>query len=243
MILAIDAGNTRIKWGVHDGANWSQNGVVTCEEVASLEECWRSLEHVDRAVVASVAAATVNVALDRLLQELGMPSCRVGVSRQASGVKNGYEDPAKLGVDRWAAMIAAWQAKHAACVVVSAGTAMTVDALSSQGEFLGGLIVPGLAMMKSALMRDTASVGLQPGDRQDFPACTGDAVHSGVVYAMTGAVRHMVDRLAAREGSIPALILSGGDAAVLQQALLGEGEIMDNLVLEGLLVMAKEVCV
>jgi type III pantothenate kinase len=125
-------------------------------------------------------------------------------------------------------------------VVVSAGTALTVDALSSRAEFLGGLIVPGLSMMKAALAANTAGVGPIDGQMREFPASTGDAVHSGALRAMAGAVEYICETLARREGTAPVLLLTGGDAEALQATLSGVGEIVDNLVLEGLVLIAKE---
>jgi type III pantothenate kinase len=124
--------------------------------------------------------------------------------------------------------------------VASAGTALTVDALSSRGEFLGGLIVPGFAMMQQALAANTAGVSPVDGCFKDFPVTTGEAVHSGALQAMAGAVERMRMTLEKREQSKPHLLLAGGDAPALQGVLSGAGEIVDNLVLEGLILIAGE---
>jgi type III pantothenate kinase len=240
MILAIDAGNTRIKWGVHDGAGWLGQGVVRRDEVAHLAALLPDFPEVQQAVIASVTGAEADAALQAILDQRCIKPQWVKATAQACGVSNGYAYPEQLGCDRWAALIAAWKLKQAACVVASAGTALTVDALSSRGEFLGGLIVPGLAMMKEALSANTAGVSQLDGNLREFPATTGDAVHSGVLKAMTGAVEQMAASLEKREGSRPQLLLSGGDAAALQAALAGTGEIVDNLVLEGLVLISKE---
>jgi type III pantothenate kinase len=239
VIVAIDAGNTRIKWGVHEG-EWLAHGVL---EHRALDGLGRGLDRFPAprlAIVSSVAGAAVDAAIRDLLGRRAIEVRWVISQMQACGVSNRYAQPAQLGSDRWAALIAAWHRHKAACLVVSAGTALTVDALSSRGEFIGGLIVPGRAMMQQALADNTAGVGIATGEFRLFPDCTGDAVASGALQAMAGAVQRMQDALTQREGSAPALLLSGGDAAQLQPVLSGAGEIVDNLVLEGLVLIAGE---
>lgn len=240
MILAIDAGNTRIKWGVHDGDAWCAQGVLAHAAVAQLVPALRRFPDIRQAVISNVAGAGTQAALQAALAQCGIAVRWVVAAAQACGVSNGYAEPAQLGSDRWAALIAAWQRRRA-CVVACAGTALTVDALSSRGEFLGGLIVPGLAMMKAALGANTAGVAQVDGRLCAFPATTGDAVHSGALRALAGAVEHLCGVLARHEGVAPALLLAGGDAVALQAALSGGGEIVDNLVLDGLVLIAREI--
>jgi type III pantothenate kinase len=236
IILAIDAGNTRIKWGLHDGQRWLAQDSVRHPEVAGLAVAWQGA-HISSAIISSVAGSAVNQSLQQLLDELAVPATWLKSSAAAGGVSNGYADPAQLGTDRWAAVVAAWQRYHQPCVVVSAGTALTIDALSSAGEFLGGVIAPGLTMMQSALVNNTAALEHGPGQLQDFPAATADAMFTGALLAMAGAVLAMQNTLQQREQTAPRLILTGGDANALQVALSGQGEIVDNLVLEGLIVL------
>ena len=137
-------------------------------------------------------------------------------------------------------MIAAWHLKHSACIVACAGTALTVDALSSKGEFLGGYIIPGISLMKMGLAQGTAGILQFEGQPQLFGRTTGEAVQGGALNAMAGLVEHASRVLAQVENTTPALLLAGGDALALQQALSQTGEIVDNLVLQGLLLLAKE---
>jgi type III pantothenate kinase len=241
MILAIDAGNTRIKWGVHDGRGWLAQGALGRDEAARLARDLGAFPGIRQAVISNVAGAECRAALQKVLDQMSVGARWVEAEALACGVSNGYARPGQLGSDRWAALIAAWHSRQAACVVACAGTALTVDALSSSGKFLGGLIVPGLNMMKTALNVNTAGVASDEGQLVEFPTATGDAVHSGALKAMAGAVDHMVASLAAREGAEPLLLLAGGDAQPLQAALSGAGEIVDNLVLEGLVMIAKEI--
>lgn len=234
--LAIDAGNTRIKWGLHDSQRWLAQDSVWHPEIASLATTWQAA-HISNAIISSVAGSAVNQHLQQLLEELAVPATWLKSSASACGVSNGYANPAQLGTDRWAAVVAAWQRYHQPCVVASAGTALTIDALSSAGEFLGGVIAPGLTMMQSALVSNTAALEHGSGQLQDFPAATADAMFTGALLAMAGAVLAMQNTLQQREQTVPRLIFTGGDASALQAALSGQGEIVDNLVLEGLIVL------
>jgi type III pantothenate kinase len=234
MILAIDSGNTRIKWGIHED-EWLAQGTMAHDEIAKLADIF-SKHNISRAVISNVAGGAIAESIKAALAST--PTFWVKSSAAACGVKNGYDTPEQLGSDRWAALIAAWAIKKSACIVASAGTALTVDALSSDGKFLGGIIVPGLAAMHYAL---SANTQLKPssGELADFPSNTHDAIVSGALRAMTGAILTQYQALTLDVGSIPYMLLTGGDATTLQ-VLLPEGEIADNLVLQGLIILDKE---
>lgn len=240
MILALDTGNTRTKWGVFDdkGALLTQ-GALDNFELVALPEQLREFADCRRAVVSNVAGEVVAARLNIALATLGVPVLWVESQAVACGVKNGYQQPEQLGTDRWAALIAAWNTYHAPCVVVNAGTAMTVDALSGEGEFLGGLIVPGYGMMRDSLVTGTAAITPTPGIWRDFPTATADAVQTGALTALAGAVRHMLGLLEMREGRAPLCVISGGDAELLQGALPYPAAIAPHLVLQGLVLLEK----
>src|SRR5450759_5589525 len=142
LLLAIDAGNTRIKWGLWDAGRWLSAGVADTEDCARL---FSKLGHVPQHIIISnVAGREVEA---HLLAQLSVAGRRIHVISSLSeqcGVKNSYRNPAQLGTDRWAALIAARRHGFGAKLVVVAGTAMTIDALTAEGVFLGGVIVPGL---------------------------------------------------------------------------------------------------
>lgn len=127
-----------------------------------------------------------------------------------------------------------------ATLVVSAGTAMTIDALSAAGEFLGGLILPGMALMRSALQQGTARAAAPDGSWQAFPRCTADAAYSGIIAALLGAIRAQYDRLATRSGEPPGCLITGGGAEVLLPYLAIAAEHVPMLVLEGVDRVARE---
>jgi type III pantothenate kinase len=151
------------------------------------------------------------------------------------GVRNSYENPSRLGSDRWAALIAAWKRFGRACLVVNCGTATTVDALSNAGEFLGGLIMPGITLMQQSLKQNTAQLQDEVGQLHNFPRNTSDAIYTGVIQATLGAIenqRVLLKKLGTNE--IVTCFLSGGAADKIEAHLGMPTERVDNLVLEGL---------
>jgi type III pantothenate kinase len=156
-----------------------------------------------------------------------------------AGVTNGYDEPSRLGADRWAALIGARARVGSACVVVNAGTAITVDSLSRDGQFLGGIILPGLETMLHALEVRTAGLRRLPGSHRDFPTTTADAMTTGVVDAAVGAVQRVQGRLALLVRGEVRTLLSGGAAESLRPHLADGCECVDQLVLEGLRVAAE----
>jgi type III pantothenate kinase len=232
-ILAIDAGNTRIKWGVRDGAAWTQQDALPTAEAARLGEALAPARQVERAVIANVAGERVAQALSSALPPGLEPQWVVSRAEQC-GVRSGYADPAQLGADRWAALIGARHLYSGPCVVVNAGTTMTVDALSAESIFLGGFIVPGYALMRDALAANTAQLALRDGAFSFFPDNTGDAIASGALNALAGAVDRMCRYVVETGEDDPMIVLSGGNAALLEPLVNGRLQLVDNLVLEGL---------
>jgi type III pantothenate kinase len=160
--------------------------------------------------------------------------------RAQCGVRNSYDDPAQLGCDRWAALIGARRLYAGPAVVVDAGTALTADALTGDGVFVGGIIVPGAELMRKALAEHTAALKPQPGKFSFFPDTTGDAIMSGAIDALAGAIERMARFLEEAGEPQPACVLSGGGAALIEPYLNLEVKVVDNLVLEGLLTIARE---
>jgi type III pantothenate kinase len=239
-VLAIDAGNTRVKWGWFDGRRWATQAWVACAETGKLKEAFAPLPPPQSIVISNVAGSAVREAVATAVNRWNVEPVWLKSAAQQCGVRSGYADAAQLGPDRWAALIGAWQLFHGPCVVVGAGTTMTVDALSDEGVFLGGFIVPGVDMMRSALAHNTAGLTPQEGCFKYFPDSTADAIMSGAVNALAGSVERMV-RFMEETGQIaPLVVLSGGSAAVLASRVNARVEVVDNLVLEGLLRMALE---
>lgn len=236
-MLLLDVGNSRCKWGYTENGVWVHRGAVDNAEIAALRHDFARLPRPARILASNVAG----VALEQQLRSLCAPWAHevefVTASAGQCGVRNRYEQPARLGSDRWAALIAAWQRVQGACLVVNCGTATTVDALSDRGEFLGGLIVPGIALMRGSLSDGTALLPDTAGSEQEFPRNTVDAIHSGAIRATQGAIRLQYELLNARGAA--RCVLSGGAADQIQARLGIRAERVDNLVLEGLRIIGE----
>ena len=256
MFLVIDIGNTRTKWALAD-AEGKLSEVESCfnADVAA-SSLPQDAMHAQKAIIANVAAEAVAHQVTQLLQSLGKEFHFVTAKLQACGVINGYQKPHTLGADRWSAMIAAWHLYRQALVVVNAGTAITVDALiadatndnlSGNGLYLGGTIMPGLRLMHESLSHHAAQLNMPSGTMSAFPTNTQDAMQTGCLNAASGAIILMCQQLEKYCGVIPKVVLSGGDADKIAEALntnlmpgLKQVIIVKNLVLQGLVLLEKE---
>jgi type III pantothenate kinase len=239
MILAIDAGNTLLKWGLHKDGAWVAQGAVSHPDIVRLWEVWKPYGAPQAIMISNVSGEKVRSALSVLLSRFRVAVQWVTATAEQCGVKNGYQTPAQLGADRWASLIAARRLHAGACLVVMAGTATTVDALSPSGQFLGGLIVPGLRLMIESLSTRTAGIRPEQGEYALFPNNTRDAVYSGALNALIGCIEHMRDVMLTSGHGEPICILSGGAAAALQDHINMPVHRVDDLVLTGLVAMAQ----
>jgi type III pantothenate kinase len=240
ILLAIDAGNTRIKWGVHESSSgWRSLGAVATAEVAALDVAWHGIGPASRAIASNVAGDAVRQAIESACAALGLSLSFVSPAREALGVSNGYTDFSQLGADRWVALVAAHRMHPGNKLVVNAGTALTVDALAADGRFLGGLIVPGPTLMRRSLDRGTAGLRMTEGRFVDFPSSTPDAITSGAIQACAGAIERFGAVMAARGHAAGRIILSGGAASEVAPALAAPVLVIENLVLEGLALIAR----
>lgn len=242
MLLLIDAGNTRVKWAlVEPGAGmgvWQASGALLHNELDALATAVMPY-HPQRAWLSNVAGAAVRTRLESLLISCGIVRHTqhwFSARAQQAGVINSYRDPGQLGSDRFASLIAARALYPTqSLLIVTAGTATTIDALDASGRFRGGMIVPGLATMAQSLALNTAQ--LPQVEARPFDACfadnTPDAIASGCVQAQVGAI------LQARQ-QLPAAgcILSGGAAEYLLPFIPPPVEQIEHLVLRGLQVAA-----
>jgi type III pantothenate kinase len=185
-------------------------------------------------IVANVAGAPAAERIAEAVSRFGLRVQWVEAREEQCGVRNTYAEPARLGPDRWAALIGARHLHAGACVVVNAGTTLTADALNAEGIFVGGFIVPGFTLMRAALASNTALLKLGDGHFSFFPDNTADAMYSGALNALAGAVDRMLHYLNETGEAEASILLSGGDATLLEP-MLSAPRLVDNLVLEGLL--------
>ena len=242
MLLLIDAGNTRIKWALVDAdaapalGAWLASGAVTQADLGRLAQTWRAAldgKTITRALLSNVAGAALRESLELALPDTLAADaiCWFASLPQLAGIHNAYRNPAQLGCDRFAAAIGAHAlAPGLAIIVATCGTATTIDAVTKDGVFLGGMILPGLGLMADSLACNTAQlpqVGL--GVRLGFADNTEDAILSGCLAAQAGAI----ERAFAAHGA-ELCILSGGAAAFIGPALAVPHQVVDNIVLLGL---------
>lgn len=241
-LLAIDSGNSAIKWGLYDGCQWLVKGTISQSERITLTTAWAELPAPASVIISNVAGAQVAEDLATLVARWRIQPEWIAARASQCGVRNCYNNPGQLGCDRWAALIAAWHMLQQKCLVVDVGTAMTIDALTAAGEFRGGIIVPGPGPMQQAL---AGRAGMLPvltsGSFQNFPGNTENALYSGMIQALAGALERMhslLSRYPDDPGSA-AVIISGGGAALLAPHISLPHRIIDNLVLEGLVIIAR----
>jgi type III pantothenate kinase len=242
MKLLIDFGNTRLKWARQVDASARPGGVfahVGVPLVTELRREWADIARIDAVFVASVVSVAREAELEGFVRERF--GCRVHFVRSpaaALGIRNAYAEPHRLGVDRFLALAAAHARKPRLQVLVSAGTALTIDAIDAQGEHLGGLIVAGPQQMRHALVAATARVDAFDGRLRELPRSTADAVVSGSLYAAAGAIDRFRANVEHRCGVVPSLLLGGGGGDELEP-LLEPLERVHDLVLHGLALWAQ----
>lgn len=238
-ILAIDAGNTRIKWGLWEDRGFIAQGAVLTAHAAQLADALHMLARPQRSIACSVASVQVRTQIEQTLAPWGGGPQWVVSRREQCGVVSRYATPEQLGADRWAALIGA-RVRHAGpCVVVNAGTAVTIDALTADGEFLGGLILPGPELMAEALTTGTAGLPRLPGRFERFPTNTANAIYSGAVQAVCGAIERTQAALVAGGHTEPQIMVSGGSGELLAAHLGRPVTSLPDLVLEGLVAIAR----
>ena len=237
MILELDIGNTRIKWR-HKSL---QGDDVETEGVfAGVEEFTSSYSHQTNPEVirlCSVREETeTNVLVNWSRQRFGLEPMIAEVSRECGGVSINYPDVSRLGVDRWLAMLAAYSRANRACLIADIGTAFTLDGIDSDGEHLGGFILPGIKLMRHGLETNTAIRLSEDGQggSMEFGNSTDEAVINGSIASLVALVEKYSRRLQQTAGQAK-LFLSGGDAAVMAKFIdYEDSEIIPGLVLDGL---------
>jgi len=240
--LLFDIGNTRIKWATlteqgmsaqsaHVYSDWNQARFI---EVA-LDTSPRP----ERVLVSNVAGeAIANLVREAVANQWGLETEFVGATAEACGVRNAYAQPANLGVDRWLSLIAVHGLQPGLACIVGIGTAMTIDGLDASGQHLGGVIVPGPELMVGSLLHNTSDIARRAEQGRSgaglFADNTLGAIRQGAAHALAALVERAYEMLRAQAGSTPALILSGGSAAVVGRLLHQRHEVLPDLVLQGL---------
>jgi type III pantothenate kinase len=244
--VVIDIGNSRIKIGVYHGGSFVKNMSCGHDQFNPLKLIQDDLVPVGGAkqfrwVLAGVVPKVVHVVREALVQ-LGQNVCLLENAFQI-GVKLSVDEPEKVGVDRLLASKAAYYLGGGSpCMVVDAGTALTINWMDANGVFQGGSIQPGWDLMAKALGAGTArlpEVELPDSMRVEWPAKnTRKAIQVGIGLAMVGAVEHCWDIVLKRE---PAAVLwiTGGGGDLLKGGFVSDARFHPNLVLEGMILATR----
>ncbi|GLS14393.1 MULTISPECIES: type III pantothenate kinase [Hydrogenophaga] len=248
--LALDVGNTRLKWALYEaprpGARLLAHGAQFLENIDKLAEGdWSTLSPPDHVIGCVVAGDAVRQRVQEQLEIWDVTPQWVVSSNEEAGLVNGYDHPARLGSDRWVAMIGArhrllGQGPARPCVVVMVGTAVTVEAIDADGRFLGGIILPGHGIMLRALESGTAGLHVPTGEVCDFPTNTSDALTSGGTFAIAGAVQRMVDNLRQHSHEEPKVYMTGGAGWKMAPSMSIPCELVESLIFDGLLEIAQQ---
>jgi len=242
--LVLHVGNSRMKWGLVGPRGWYAQGVIPNADIGTLAlRDWQNLPRPAQAIGVNAGGEPARVRVEAQLARWRLPMLWLVARERGGGIVNRYRPASQLGGDRWALLVAARRRMLAAgqerapCVAVNAGTVVTVDALDASGVFLGGLIVPGPRLMLQAIADRTVALKMPPGEFEIFPTNTPDSLASGALQAVCGAVELMRARLRDDDVAVRCY-LTGGAAHEIAPHLTGPLEVVDNLVLEGVLTLA-----
>lgn len=242
MDLLIDIGNTNLKWATSQSGTLSE--LQTVQHFGGLpidlHAAWDQLAVPDRVLVSNVGGDKMAATVERACRSYWYRSPELAqTERSAYGVTIAYECPERLGVDRWLALVAAHQAYEGPVLIVDAGTATTYDLLLGDGRHLGGLILPGIEMMRDSLLAGTHIPRVEPEELDEpWATDTGTAVAAGSIQAPAALTERLCDRLAEHSGAHVELIVTGGDAERLLPALHRRALHQPDLVLQGLVLIA-----
>ena len=247
--MAIDVGNTRLKWTLYDrpaaGARMLAQGAEFLEQIDRLGEVvWSQIPEPTTMLGCIVAGTAVKHRVQEQMEQWNVEPRWVVASEAEAGLVNGYDFPARLGADRWVAMIGARhhmlrRGPARPIILVMVGTAVTVEAVDAEGRFLGGLILPGHGIMLRALESGTAGLHVPTGEVRLFPTNTSDALTSGGTYAIAGAVECMVQHVRQHCGAEPACIMTGGAGWKMAPSMTRSFDLVENLIFDGLLEIAS----
>ena len=238
--LLVDIGNTRLKWAL-----LQEGGLVTGRALVNqqitrheLVETWKMQTPPERLAIACVSSTPLLELVLAVVIELwpAIKIVQVKSEAHAFGVHNAYQQPEKLGVDRWLALVAVRNLYHKPACIVDCGTAITVDLIDADGKHQGGLISPGLTLMKKSLAAGTAALQFHETSHDFGPAnYTEAAIYSGTLSAAVGLIEHVLTK----QSNAMSVILTGGDADIIARQLRVKPIVDADLVLRGLAIVLE----
>ncbi|MDC1311635.1 type III pantothenate kinase [Burkholderiales bacterium] len=239
MILVIDIGNTQVKWATTFGDVWATQGQCPLFDVDKLPLYWADLTVPEAIVISNVAGAEAEAAVEMAIRPWKIEPYWVAAKANQCGVINSYDKPSQLGPDRWAAVIGAKTLRMANVVMVCSGTATTIHGLTEDGVFIGGLIIPGYDLIHQSLGSNAAHLSDAEGQFSNFPVTTRDAITSGAIRATCKTIESFCDDMEASGHDDVKIILAGGAAAKIRDGFVRPVIQKDDVILLGLLEIAK----
>ena len=236
MYLLIDIGNTRIKWQHRDEKNIILSGSILVENLMDID--FSTIKSIDKIIIANVNRSIV---LDKMKEILNVFKCPIIEASTDSNkyLINDYEDIKMLGVDRWMSALGAWKLYQRSLLIINAGTAITIDLIDldqkDKAHFKGGMILPGIAISLGVLNNSTNLIDTEIGKNQYPSLNTKDAVTTGIMTSIQGAVNLVCRKL---PSSLP-ILLTGGDANLIYELAEDDWKsrikLEDDLIFEGLM--------
>lgn len=234
MILSIDAGNSRIKWRLTDNGGLLSQGAHLTSDIANEKNIdFSAIKSPSEIRIASVSGdKVVELLKQQLRQQFSAPIRLAVVSATLGELSCAYEDPQTLGIDRWLAIAAAYDAYQEPVMVVDAGSAITIDIIGPDGQHVGGYIAPGLRLMHDALWENTSDVRVVGSGAEELwlpGKNTQQAVNRGCLLAAVSTIESLASQFPVR------IVITGGDGKILRQAISHNADYHSNLVLDGML--------
>jgi type III pantothenate kinase len=244
MNLLIDCGNSFIKWALATDESFIIESSCPSKEVLSLHDIWKRYDAPVRVIVSNVAGESIASEIRKIVTSLWELDVEFIVSsKNCCGLTNSYHKPEQLGIDRWMAMVAAYQMTHSTVIVIDCGTAVTIDLVNEKGLYLGGVIMPGLSSAFQSLGADTDAVGVI-SDTETFTRTTAqsteEAVQAGVLYGLAGGIERVVREHELLADKAASVFITGGDTESLTPYMRISTILQTDLVLQGLRFFAEK---
>lgn len=245
MKLLLDIGNSSVNWAIAKNDRFIASGAFNHTQHGfeeGLRDNLLSLEKPTELLVANVAGKELYDVLTLWARKQWQLECwQANVKSDFNGLTNSYDDTKQMGIDRWLAMIAAWDAYQSALLIIGCGTALTIDAIDADGHHLGGYIVPGIDLMQASLIERTGQINIEPAQDAslNYAKDTQAAINNGAFLATVAIIEKAMANFSDQLKSRPLCIISGGMAELINPLLEEPFIHKTNLVLSGLLIANK----
>lgn len=251
MILEVDVGNTRIKWRLRLAGDVVSRGYGETSLLRSKDDLERLFANDDLSQLRGIYVATVVVRYQKMFVDWAANRFPAPVfaatSQSCAQIVNAYVDFRQMGVDRWLAIVAGYHRVKEACLIIDAGSAITIDVLRSNGRHLGGYIVPGLQLMRHTLFSQADQVDVPEFffDDKDLSLSPGKSTRQAVASGLPLMILGMINSILSENKTqhLPFILVTGGDgdylSALLRYHQLGSVEYIPELVLDGLAMVVE----